>query len=88
MSNTQLMQMAQLRTNKQDAKTDQALNGLVKVKSQAQNFGQEARRQVDMTGQMVEEADVVNERMKKIESRLDRFVASSSDSKVFWYIVA
>ena len=82
------MQMAQLRTNKQEAKIDQALDGLKKVKGQAQDIGKEARRHVDMTGGMVEDTDAVNERMKKTESRLDRFVTSSSDSKVFWYIVA
>ena len=88
MSDTQLMQMNQLREKKQDAKTNQVLDNLGKAKNQALNIGQEVGRQNNMLEEMVEGADEVNERMKKTESRLDRFVMSSSDSKVYWYIVA
>ena len=64
------------------------LDNLGTAKNQARNIGQEVGRQNNMLEEMVEGADEVNERMKKTESRLDRFVMSSSDSKVYWYIVA
>ena len=54
---------------------------------EAQNFNVEANRQVKMTAKINENVEKTELRMKKIDSKLDKFVANTNDKKVMWYIV-
>ena len=57
------------------------------LKQEANNQKTMAGNQLKMTtkiNQRVEETEI---KMKKIDSRLEKFVANTSDKSVWWYIV-
>ena len=59
-----------------------------KLKYEAQNQQEEGKRQVKLTKNLNERVENTEIKMKKIDGKLDKFVANTSDKKVWWYIVA
>ena len=80
--------LAQIKKNDQrfNQATSQQLDQVKLLKGQAQDFGHEVRRQNDMIDGMKDDVDEINNKVLKLDSRLDKFVANTDDKKVCWYI--
>ncbi len=57
-----------------------------KLKNLAQDQGVELRKQIKQTDRIIQRVEETEVRMKKISGKLESFVASSSDRKVWIYI--
>ena len=59
---------------------------LQRLKYEAQNQQEEGKRQVKLTRNINDRVEHTEQKMKKIDSKLDHFVANTSDKKVWIYI--
>mmetsp|Transcript_11352 Transcript_11352/g.19127 ORF Transcript_11352/g.19127 Transcript_11352/m.19127 type:complete len:95 (+) Transcript_11352:437-721(+) len=82
--------MTQIRgqQNNFDGRMNKMGEGVTELKNLTVNQNQEAKRQLKMTEKINERVEKTDAKMKKIDSRLDKFVVNSSDCKVWLYIVA
>ena len=81
------MQQMRDNTKKQDKRLDEMADGVATLKGEAQNFQTEVQRQnkqLDGINDKVEKTEI---KMKKLDSKLDRYIAESDDSKLKWYII-
>ena len=79
--------MAREQDNQFNNRIDKSSANVAKLKLEAQNFSVEAKKQVILTKRINENVEKTETKMKKIDSRLDKFVANTDDKKVMWYII-
>ena len=85
-TNQELMQMARQKDKQFNNKMGKVADSVNELKQEALNQKTMAGNQLKITRKINERVEQTEVKMKKIDTRLDKFVANSSDKKVWCYI--